>query len=166
MQFVVPQFIEVESKVIGPISVRQFIILMATAGIMFIWYSIFSTVPFLIISVFTFAIGGTFAFAKVNSQPFHEFALSLTQTIRRPKLSLWHRVIKQQVVIKSTRKDKKEDRLKSKDKLYKPDVSREHIAELSMIVDTKGQYSPEDLQRLREEQATQKVTPNKPNQPQ
>lgn len=154
MQFVVPQFIEVESKIIGPISVRQFIILLATAGIIFIWYSLFSNIPFIILSVLTFAIGGTFAFARVNSQPFHQFALSLFQTLQRPKLSAWRREISQQVVVKMARKDRA-DVNKKKPFLPKPNVSAEHIAELSLVVDTRGQYEPQDLERLRAEQAAQ-----------
>lgn len=151
MQFVVPQFIEVESKVIGPISVRQFIILLATAGIIFIWYSIFSTVFFVVLSVVTFGIGVVFAFVKVNSQPFHQFALSVIQTVKRPALAIWHREINQVAVVKMARKDKKSDK---EDTSFtpKPEVSTSHIAELSLIVDTAGQYSPEDLERLRQEQ--------------
>ncbi len=152
MQFVVPQFIEVESKVIGPISVRQFIILLFSAGIVFIWYSIFSTVIFVILGLITLAIGGVFAFAKVNSQPFHAFALSLIQTLQRPRLSLWHREINQQVIVKMTRKDRKDKSNKKLEFAPKPDVSQAHLAELSLIADTSGQYSPEDLERLRQEQ--------------
>lgn len=152
MQFVVPQFIEVESKVIGPISVRQFIILLATAGIIFIWYSLLSNIPFVILSVVTFAIGGTFAFAKVNSQPFHQFALSLIQTVQRPRLSTWRREINQQVVVKMARKDKLERSQKKTAFVPKPDVTAEHIAELSLIVDTRGQYAAQDLEKLRAEQ--------------
>jgi hypothetical protein len=152
MQFVVPQFIEVESKVIGPISVRQFIILLATAGIIFIWYSLLGNIPFVVLSVVTFAIGGTFAFAKVNSQPFHQFALSLIQTIQRPRLSTWRREMRQQVVVKMARRDKLERADKKSTFAPKPDVSTEHIAELSLIVDTKGQYAAQDLEKLRAEQ--------------
>jgi hypothetical protein len=158
MQFVVPQFIEVESKVIGPISVRQFIILLATAGIMFIWYSLFSTVFFIVLSAITFGIGVVFSFVKVNSQPFHQFALSAIQTLKRPGLALWHREINTVAVVKMARKDKKKDK---GDTTFvpKPEVSTSHIAELSLIVDTAGQYSPEDLERLRQEQTAPTPAP-------
>lgn len=154
MQFVVPQFIEVESKVIGPISVRQFIILLATVGIIFIWYSIFSTVFFIISGVITLAVGGIFAFARVNSQPFHEFALSAIQTARRPALAVWHRAIHHTVVTKVARKDRRSDKDHGPVG-QKPIVSQEHIAELSLVADTSGKYSPEDLERLRQNQAVQ-----------
>lgn len=158
MQFVVPQFIEVESKVIGPISVRQFIILLFTAGVIFIWYSIFSTVFFAISGVITLAIGGVFAFVRINSQPFHEFALSVILTAKRPALGVWHRDTHRTIITKMTRKDRKEDKNHGPT-AQKPTVSESHIAELSLIADTAGKYSPEDLERLRQEQASHPVKP-------
>ncbi|MFA6475566.1 MAG: PrgI family protein [Patescibacteria group bacterium] len=147
-----PQFIEVESKVIGPISVRQFIILLFASGIIFIWYSLFSSIIFVVLSLVTAAIAIVFAFAKVNSQPFHAFALSLIQTLQRPKLSVWQHQGKQQIVVKMSQADKKD---KGQGKFTpKPNVSAEHIAELSLIVDTHGKYSPEDIERLRKEQSS------------
>ncbi len=161
MQFVVPQFIEVETKVIGPISVRQFLILLATAGIIFIWYSLFSTVFFLILGVLTFALGGTFAFARVNSQAFHEFALSAVQTAKRPSLAVWrHETKRPTVVTKVARKDKKGKG--EGPQLIKPTVTPSHIAELSLIADTAGKYSPEDLERLQQEQTARQPAPPPP----
>ena len=34
----VPQFIDVEAKIIGPITARQFIIMLVACGLTFIWY--------------------------------------------------------------------------------------------------------------------------------
>lgn len=158
-QFVVPQFIEVESKVIGPISVRQFIILLVTAGIMYLWFELFSFVVFIILAVLTLAIGGTFAFAKVNSQPFHTFLLSVIQTAKRPRLALWNREGPIKVVEKTGRKDKRDKNKGSKKFIPKPDVSQSHLAELALIVDTEGKYTPEDIEKLRQEQ--QAVSPPK-----
>ena len=47
-QFTVPQFIDVEDKVIGPITVRQFIILLFGGGFIFIAYRLSDFVLFLI----------------------------------------------------------------------------------------------------------------------
>ena len=74
MQFVVPQFIDVENKIFGPISVRQFIIILATLGLIWVWWELFTIWLAAILGVFTFAVGGTFAFVKINGQSFHIFA--------------------------------------------------------------------------------------------
>ncbi len=157
-QFVVPQFIEVESKVIGPISVRQFIILLVTAGIIYIWFELFSLVVFAILGVVTLAIGGVFAFAKVNSQSFHVFLLSFIQTMKRPKLSVWRREHPIKAIEKKGRKDKK-DKKDDTEFTPKPDVSQSHLAELALIMDTEGQYSPQDIEQLRKEQHAEVPAP-------
>lgn len=150
MQFVVPQFIEAESKVIGPISVRQFIILLVTFGIIYIEFELFSFVVFAIIALFTFAFGAVLAFAKVNSQPFHTFILSLIQTLKRPSLAIWHHETTMKTVEKKGRKDKK-DKKKNAPFVPKTNVSTSNLAELSLIADTSGRYTPDDLKQLQSE---------------
>ena len=91
MQFVVPQFIEVESKIIGPISARQFIIMLVGGGLIFLLYKLAPLWLLIIGAILVMALVIMFGFAKVNSQPFHWFFLNLVQTFRRPRLRLWYR---------------------------------------------------------------------------
>lgn len=145
MQFVVPQFIEVESKVIGPISVRQFIILLVTAGLVYVEFELFTFWIFAILGLITLALGGIIAFAKINSQPFHIFALSVIQTMRRPNLALWRRDVTEfREVKKSGKKDKKDDK---NNRSFQPkgNLTPSDIAELSLIVDTGGKYTPANM---------------------
>ena len=70
MRFQVPQFIEIESKIFGPLTFKQFIYLAGGAGIIFL---IYITLPFfiavmLIVPVGAFAIA--LSFYKVNNRPF------------------------------------------------------------------------------------------------
>ena len=50
-QFTVPQFIDAEDKIIGPITGRQFIIMMVVIIVDIILYSILPFVPFLLIGI-------------------------------------------------------------------------------------------------------------------
>lgn len=134
MQFVVPQFIEVESKVIGPVSVRQFIILLATAGVMWVIWSLFTFWIAAVVDVFVLAVGGIFAFVKINSQPFHIFALAFIQTLKSPNLKVWQKELEVHKVIKE-KKEKKEEPIPEKSP-----VSQSRLAELSLTVDTGGFY--------------------------
>ena len=91
-QFVVPQFIDVEDKVIGPITVRQFIILLAGGGLCFIAYTLSDFALFIfwfvVIAILTFFV----AFVKVNGRPIHYFLLNIIQTSRRPRLRVWQKL--------------------------------------------------------------------------
>ena len=72
MQYQVPQFIEVEDKIFGPFTLKQFIYLAGTGGIVAI---LLLTLPFflgLIVSIPFIALGGSLAFVKINQRPFIE----------------------------------------------------------------------------------------------
>lgn len=132
MQFVVPQFIDVESKIIGPISARQFVILLLAAGIDFLAFRLLS----LAVGIPIMAVATTFAcamaFGKVNTQPMHYFLLNLVQTLRRPRLRLWQRaeyterVLDKEAVVARV--------------AHKPMISQSRLAEMSLLVDTGGVY--------------------------
>lgn len=70
MQFQVPQFIEVEDKIFGPFTFKQFVYMAGAAGISYmLWRTLpmFLAVPFIAL----FAGGGAaLAFFKYNGQPF------------------------------------------------------------------------------------------------
>ena len=85
-QFVVPQFIEVEDKIFGPVTTRQFLILLIASGFIFI---AFKTLDLALFAVFTFFFGGfalVLAFVKVRGQSFHFFLLNVGESLRRPSL--------------------------------------------------------------------------------
>lgn len=139
MQFVVPQFIEVESKVIGPISVRQFIILLLTAVVIFVIWEIFSFWIAAILGIFSLAVGGTFAFVRINGQAFHIFLLSFIQTLKNPKLKVWERITPDVLHAKI-----KEPKVKPVAPIpVKESVSSSRLSELSLMVDTGGIYEEE-----------------------
>ena len=83
-QIVVPQFLDVEDKIIGPITVRQFIEMLVAGLLIFIFYKVFDFSLFLVASL---AVGGAtlvVAFVRVNGQPFHYFLLNFLTTIKNP----------------------------------------------------------------------------------
>lgn len=132
MQFLVPQFIDVEAKIIGPISARQFIILLITGGVDFLVFRLAPlTVGIIVIFILT-SVAAAFAFGKVNTQPMHYFVLNLTQTLRRPRLRLWHRA--------EYTERKIEEEKGAAPIPYKPMVSQSRLAEMSLLVDTGGSY--------------------------
>lgn len=140
-QFVVPQFIDVEDKIIGPITVRQFIILLVSGGLVFLAYRYSDFALFLVellaIAVFTIL----FAFIKINGRPVHYFMLNFIQTIRRPFLRIWDKELsKNEIKLKMKQRDEKPVVEIRK----KPKVASSRLAELSLIVDTGGIYGGEE----------------------
>lgn len=134
-QFTVPQFIDVESKIIGPITVRQFMIFLSTAVVIGISYKLFDFSLFITITVILIILASAFSFVKVNGRPFHNFVLNVIQTLKKPNLRVWNNrampIEKQEII-----KIKKEKVSIPKKRYYK----KSRLAELSLIVDTKGKY--------------------------
>ncbi len=139
-QFVVPQFIDVEDKVIGPITVRQFIILLVGGGFIFIAYKLSDFTLFLAQMVGISAITFGLAFIKINGRPVHFFLLNVIQTSKRPKIRVWQKIfsnldLKSYIKIKVP---KLPPQIKTRNK-----VRASRLAEMSLIVDTGGVYQGE-----------------------
>lgn len=140
-KFIVPQFIDKEDQILGPITVRQFLIMLVGMFLIFIFYKLLQFVYFIFASVMILAVGGTFAFLKINGQPFHIFFINMLQTVTRPALRVWDKrptdlelkeYIKPEAtppVVVSTRKEA-------------PPSSR--LRDLTLVVNTGGVYKPED----------------------
>lgn len=138
--FTVPQFIDVESKIIGSMTIRQFLISLSGLILMFICYKLFSFLLFAVCSVFILIVFGAFAFVKINGRPFHFFVLNFIQTAKKTSLKVWnHRnelKDEEEAPVEETSKEKKE-------LPKKPKLSSSKLSEVSLIVDTQGSYRGE-----------------------
>lgn len=137
-QFTVPQFIDVESKIIGPITTRQFLILLGAAIAIAICYKVFDFSLFVTMAVIIFIIASVFAFTKINGRPFHYFILNATQTLRRPRLRVWNNKVTP--VEQVQREPYVKTEVKAEPKEY---YKTSRLAQMALIVDTKGRYKGE-----------------------
>ncbi|MEI7740968.1 MAG: PrgI family protein [bacterium] len=140
-QYVVPQFIEVEDKIIGPISVRQFVELMVTAMILFILYSLLTFVTFLLIGIPIAGVGFILAFATINGQAFHLFLLNVVVTLKKPGLRVWYKELSNAELRDYI---KKAPPPPPAEILSKERPAGSRLAELSLVVNTGGVYAGED----------------------
>jgi len=139
-QFVVPQFIDVEDKIFGPVTTRQFVILLSGGLLIFISYKLADFALFVFLLALIGGLSLIIAFVKINGQTFHYFLLNIIQTLRRPSLRIWdkrytaeelkyHLETKQEEVIEEIKPIRK--------------ISYNRIRDLSLIVNTGGYYKPE-----------------------
>jgi len=137
-QVVVPQFLDVEDKIIGPVSVRQFVEMMVSAIIIAIFYKLFDFPLFVISGLSIIAITLVVAFAKINGQPFHLFLLNLVQTVKSPKLKIWRK----QIITKQLKKEQPPS--PPPPPLRPRPVSVSKISEIALVIDTGGVYQGEN----------------------
>jgi len=138
MQFLVPQFIDTEDKIFGPISVRQFGVILVGMGFIYTAYKLSTLWLFIIEAVFIFGLVILFAFIKVNGQAFHYFLLNIIQTARRPRLKIWLNQVADEKIYPSKKKTKAIVTSQAKQK-----VTSSKLTELSLVVDTGGVYKKE-----------------------
>ncbi|OGH84659.1 MAG: hypothetical protein A2261_00410 [Candidatus Magasanikbacteria bacterium RIFOXYA2_FULL_44_8] len=140
-QFVVPQFIDVEDKIFGPITTRQFLIVLVAGLILFICYKLADITLFIFLVV---VIGGSatiLAFLKVNGQGFHYFLLNIVQTLRRPSLRIWNKIYTKSQLLEYIKIGQVEA-----PEIIAPvqRISYNRIRDLSLTVNTGGYFNPEE----------------------
>ncbi|OGG47679.1 hypothetical protein A2671_01605 [Candidatus Kaiserbacteria bacterium RIFCSPHIGHO2_01_FULL_49_13] len=89
MQFQVPQFIEVEDKIFGPLTFRQFAYLAGAAGFAVVVHAFVSWTITIFISAPVIALALALAFYKVNSRPFITVLEAAFYYALSKKLYLW-----------------------------------------------------------------------------
>jgi len=139
-RFIVPQFIDAEDKIIGPVTVRQFIIVIVGGLFIFAAYKLADFTLFLLETFIIAVVTLAFAFVKVNGAPFHLFFANFLNTLVKAKIRVW----KKENIITQELKSKDEDKALTyvREKRLLP--SRK-LAELSLVIDTGGIYKGEKI---------------------
>lgn len=88
-QYQVPQFITIEDKVIGPLTLKQFGFLGAGAVLIFILYPILVPLLFYPVAGLIGGLAASLAFLKIQQQPFPTVIRRAFLFFIRPRLYLW-----------------------------------------------------------------------------
>ena len=89
MQFQVPQFIDVAPKIVGPLTLRQFLYLASAAVPAFILFFVLQFWLWLIVTALLSLIALAFAFGKMNGQPLFRIGLAAFWYFWNPRFFLW-----------------------------------------------------------------------------
>ncbi|MBI5306023.1 PrgI family protein [Candidatus Wolfebacteria bacterium] len=89
MQFQIPQYAEVENKLVGPLTIKQFLYLAAAGGISFLSFFIFKGWLWFLITLIVAPIGIALAFIKYNGQPLPIIISYAFIFLWKPRLYIW-----------------------------------------------------------------------------
>ena len=97
MQFRVPQFIDIEDKILGPLGWKQLVYCLGAAGVTYIAFRLIDSrfMAFLICAPFV-AIFLSFAFLKINNQNFIDVAKNAVSYYFSNNLFLWRKDYKKE----------------------------------------------------------------------
>ena len=137
MQFQVPQYIEIEDKVFGSFTLKQFIYVVGALGIIYmIWQKIpiYGALP---LTLIVGGLSGSLAFMDQSTfgKPFSEILESAFSYYKGEKLYVWKRVQK--------KRPQKEALAKTKNEIQPlmPNVSESKLKDLSWGLEVKSEDS-------------------------
>jgi len=107
MRFEVPQFIEIEDKIFGPLTWRQFVYLGGGIGAAVVMFLVLPTILAIILGIPLALLAGALAFYPINNRPFSYFLEAVYNYFVNEKLYLWRR--KADVVYTDSRSKKEEE---------------------------------------------------------
>jgi hypothetical protein len=132
MQYQVPQFIEIEDKIFGPLTFKQFLYVGGGAAIGFIFWM---TTPKIIAIIIGAPLVGFFmaaAFYKVNGRPFLMFIEGAVRYALSSKLYIWRKTEK--------KIEKKEETVKPQNQMALPKLSQSKLREISWGLDVQDRF--------------------------
>lgn len=132
MQYQVPQFIDIEDRIIGPLTLKQFIYLAFAAAILFVFWFLFKFYIWIIIALPITAVALAFAFLKINDRPFVYFAIAAISYFIKPRLYLFRNVLEapKEEIVKEKIPELADQKIEEK-------VTRSKLKELALSLDTR-----------------------------
>lgn len=145
MQFKVPQNIQMEDKIIGPLTMKQFVYLLVGGMITYATIKSYNIAMIAFVGVPVGILALCLAFIKVQDQPFSKFMFSLASYLARPKERVWQ---KDRPVYDTQRPIVQPNKKKDKSKDEPKEVEKSELEKLSYILDTRGHEEAMQGQKL------------------
>lgn len=135
MRYQVPQFIEVEDKIFGPLTFKQFAYVAGGAGVCFAAYKLLSFYTALIVIVPAAALSGALAFYRVNNRPFIDVVESAFDYFLGTKLYIWHKIEKTPEEMEKEKENEADAVVKEVTSMYVPRLSDSKLKDLAWSLD-------------------------------
>lgn len=150
MNFQVPQFIEEKPKIVGFLTLPQFLYVAAAGIVSFISFKLFSFFLWILITVI--AAGGAIAlaFVKVNGQSLPAIILAGFRFVWKPKVYTWQRAMKETMLDVSD--------IEKLQSLREKMSIQEKLKSIALHIATGKLFSPKQLREREDKERYQVVT--------
>lgn len=129
MLFNIPQFIDKEDKIVGPLTAKQLGWMFGAGGVMLLLWAALDTSAFIVASIPVIALFGALAFYRPNNMSLIAFIFSSVQFFFRPKMYIWKRV--PDIIAAKKASHKKIKAISHEEKI----VNTKKIEEISKLLD-------------------------------
>lgn len=142
MRFQVPQFIDIEDKIFGPLTIKQFIYIAGGAGLCFILFRFLPLILTIPLGVIVLGMSFALAFYQINNKPLIYIIQSAFGYYVSSKLYLWKK--KDKSPEKAAQAGIKETNLHP---IYVPKLSQSKLHDLTWSLDIKENLNTEKEDR-------------------
>ena len=139
---IVPQYIDVEDKIVGPLTWKHLGWMFGGGGIVVVAFLMLDKMTFFIVAIPVILFTAALAFYKPNGVPFVEFLGYGFTFIFRPKTYTWQREATPQKVKKNTNPAKIETSSKEKE------LTVDDITAIAQTLDSRGEERNKRMQEL------------------
>lgn len=133
MLFNVPQYIDVEDKVAGPLTAKQLLWMFGMGAVLLALWGILDKSVFFVTAVPVALIFIALAFYRPYNQPLIKFIFSGILFLFKPKVYIWKRTFEKKAI--RDKNEKRSEIIKKKEKIT-PGV--ENIEMLARVLDSEG----------------------------
>lgn len=135
MQYSVPQFVEIEDKIIGPLTLKQFLTLLVGGLFGLMFYSIFNMSAFFFVLMLpTTVVFLYLAFGKLNGRPVLGNIPTVVKFLITPKVRMFARTGEGNFLIKKKEVSKADELAKKPE----PEAVSSRLKRLAYILDEKA----------------------------
>jgi len=141
-QYKVPQDVETEDKILGPLSIKQFIYVIIGLLWAFLMWRIFSTYVIVAV-VLSIPVTGFFlllGFGRREGVPFEDYVVASIRFLVVPRKRIWIKDDTKEHIIKKS----PNEAVKAKES--KKEVSAGQLKQLATIIDTRGNFKDPSIQ--------------------
>lgn len=128
MQFNIPQFIDKEDKIVGPLTAKQLGWLFGAGAIMLVLWAFLDNSALIAAAIPIALIFGALAFYRPNNQPLISFLFASIHYFIRPKIYVWKRIPEPARQVKKAAQ-------KTMTAIEKKELSSRKIEEISKLLD-------------------------------
>jgi hypothetical protein len=153
MKYQVPQFIEIEDKIFGPFTFKQFIYLVGGAGICFMAYKLLPLIYGIFIMLPAIGISASLAFYRPNNRPLIDMVEAAFNYGMTSKLYIWRKEDKK---IEPKTTAQLVDAVKSS--VIVPRLSDSKLKDLAWSLDINETVFSKDTGRLENKQGLKKMS--------
>lgn len=134
MRYQVPQFIDVEDKIVGPLTIKQFVYIAGGVGMSFVIYKYIPLFLAILVIAIIMPLSLALAFYKINNKPFIDFLESAFMFYTKQNLYIWK---KEQKKIVQSEREAPDAR-----QVYVPKLSDSKLKDLSWSLDVSENLNP------------------------